>query len=874
MSDTGKVETLSPATDADGKLLLSGAEADAVLRECFAQLSAGLTDLVRGSMDSTNDLFEMNEFVSDAQVIEFRNKRDEWVKRFGETFAQPFDKRIAGVRRQGRRPDFDASLTTLRVLNAFDQEKQAALTAATQSLSRVTKREVDALDLRVGVLLREPRARDVDNPFAPNYILDAVGLSSRAVYPNPRVWRPLMERMLSDLPSGIRKVYIKANRFLADRHVLPEIKAELRARSDLRPRDDAELLSTFFQLFKDTGASAADELLALNIQVPAASASNSTLPQPPPVKAPSAQAAPAGQVASQVATPIPAPAAGGAPQSAGIPASSMQVMPAQGGGPGQATMQLPPLYLYPGAHPQAGGPATAQESSGSGAAGSGAQGFPSGFIAATPGTYPPMPPGPVPGLGWTVSANPYAADIAHIPPPSSNPAGTNAMGLPQLDPMLALGSLSAAIAVLDRWQRADPGGASATGDGETTAEGNAAAPPLNRIPFIRSAIADKVGSSTDKITMDVIGLLFDYIFRDPSIPPSLRSVFSRLQVPILKTALLDRSFFSDRKHPARRLLDHLAAAAVGATGDAGYAAAFELIATGVVDEVCREFKVDISAFEGADAKLIEFVDGELTKAAPALDKEVEQALAAEESEADRANVRALIRDKLAGVEVPFAVRSFSETIWADYLTSLRATEGTQSDAWASAVKTLDDLLWSITAKDRSSQKARLAKMVPPLIKNLRNGGLAVKVANERLQPFLESVYQLHMAAIKPTTEGPAPSPLPLEPIEGMDTRTRAIGNVHDFVSEMVIGTWLSFKSGGAPVNARLSWVSPLRSKYIFTSRERTRAIVLTPEELAWRLGSGKASLVVEPVPLFDRAVSAALDSLATQKKTSTQAAAA
>ena len=734
--------------------------------------------------------------------------------------------------------------------------------------------------------------------------------------------------MLSDLPSGIRRVYIKANRFLADRHVLPEIKAELRARSDLRPRDDAELLSTFFQLFKDTGATAAEELLALNIQVPAASAPNSATPQAAPVTVP--QAAPAAQVAAQAATPMQSGVPGAAPPSQATPTQGTPVqggifvpggvpmqggVPVQGGVPMQegplvpggvpmqggmplpgvgpvfvvstqgtpgqgtpqgsgpaSTMPLPPLYLYPGVPTQAGGAGAAQQSPGAGAPG--AHGFPSGFIAATPGTYPPMQPGAVPGLGWTVSANPYAADIAHTPPPGSNPAGANALGLPQLDPMLALGSLSAAIAVLDRWQRADPGGASASGDEEATAAGAAAAPPLNRIPFIRSAIADKVGSSTDKITMDVIGLLFDYIFRDPSIPPSLRSVFSRLQVPILKTALLDRSFFSDRKHPARRLLDHLAAAAVGATGDAGYAAAFELIATGVVDEVCREFKVDISAFEGADAKLIEFVEGELTKAAPALDKEVEQALAAEESEADRANVRALIRDKLAGVEVPFAVRSFSETIWADYLTSLRANEGTQSDAWTNAVKTLDDLLWSITAKDRSSQKARLAKMVPPLIKNLRNGGLAVKVANERLQPFLESVYQLHMAAIKPTTDGSAASPVPLEPIEGMDTRTRAIGNVHDFVSEMVIGTWLSFKSGDAPVNARLSWVSPLRSKYIFTSRERTRAIVLTPEELAWRLGSGKASLVVEPVPLFDRAVSAALDSLASQKKVSTQAAAA
>ena len=229
--------------------------------------------------------------------------------------------------------------------------------------------------------------------------------------------------------------------------------------------------------------------------------------------------------------------------------------------------------------------------------------------------------------------------------------------------------------------------------------------------------------------MDVIGLLFDYIFRDPSIPESLRSLFSRLQVPILKTALLDRTFFSNKKHPARRLLDHLAAASIGATGDAGYCAAFELIAAGLIEEICRDFKVDMAVFEDADGRLQEFVDAEQRKVSAALDTEVVQALSAEKNESDRAHVRVLIRDKLAGLDVPFDVRAFSETVWADYLTEVRAKQGAGSTEWTAAVQTLDDLLWSITAKERTAQKARLAKLVPSMIRNLRAGAAAVKVAD-------------------------------------------------------------------------------------------------------------------------------------------------
>lgn len=804
-------QTRSPAaaTDADGNLLLSGDEARALLRDCFAEFKAGLISLVHVSVETTNDLFENNAFVSEAEVADFRSKRAQWLERFERTLSELFERRLAGTRRQGRRPDFDASLTTLRVLNAFDHEKQASLTSSTQFLYRLTKRELDAIDLRVGVLLGE-RMREIDNPFSPDYVLDAIGLASRATYPNPRVWRPLMERVLSDVTLGINKGFIKVNRFLADHQVLPEIKAQLRARSELRPRDDAELLPTFLRLFKEARSAAADELLRLDIAVPAASAATATglkdLPRP---AGPATSAPMAGAQAPHPATPAVSPAQ--------APAAD------------------------------------------------------TGSIAAL-----------------SAALNPYIADLARAlqssevaPVPATSPSG-----LPQVDPLMAIGSLSAAVAVLDRWQRRDPG--SDRGATADAAEAAARVAAMNRIPFIRAAIDDKVVSSTDKITMDVISLLFDYIFRDASIPGDLRNLFSRLQVPILKTALLDRSFFSDRKHPARRLLDHLAAAAIGATGDAGYHAAFELTAAGVVEEVCRDFQVDVAVFDVADRKVQEFVDAELQKGAGALDTDVAAALAAEQGEADRSAVRALIRDKLSGVEVPFDVRAFSETIWADYLTNVRTTEGTEGDAWRRGVRTLDDLLWSLTAKERTAQKARLAKLVPAMIKNLRAGAAAVHVGDERIKPLLDAMYQLHMAAIKPapasaepaapTTDVPAAIPVGPGGASAVTDRgpttVQRIANVHDFVADMVVGTWLAFGSGDQAVNARLSWISPLRSKYLFTTRERTRAIVVTPEDLAWQLGAGKANLIVEPVPLFDRAVSAALDTLAAQKRRGETAAAA
>ena len=793
MPDPVSPTTSPPATDVDGKLLLAPEEAQALLRECFVKFRSGLIDVVATSIDGTNDLFEENKFVTDVEIADFRSKRPEWLKRFEQALQELFEKRLAGSRRRGRRPDADRSLASLRVLNAFDHEKQSALVTAKQFMHRLTKRELDALDLRVGVLLGETLTREIDNPFAPDYILDAAGMTSRALLPNPRVWRPLLERVLADLTPAATKTYIRLNRLLADRHVLPEIKAELRARSELRPVDDGELLPLFGRLIKEV----APPELAVDLPVPAASASTGAPPSSSTGAAPAAAAAPPGAGST-----APAPAS-------------------------VATATEPPAAA--------------------------------GALAAI--TAPPP-----------AALNPYILELARAAPPVATAAATtNAFGLPQLDPLLALGSLSAVVAALDRWQLLDPGIIAATDAAASAgARGTeATVVPFNRIPWIRAAVADRVTNPTDKITIDVIALLFDYIFRDPSIPESLRRLFGRLQVPILKAALLDRTFFSDKKHAARRLLDHLAGAAIGATSDEGYRAGFELVAAGVIEEVCRDFKVDVAIFDVADAKLQEFIDAEQRKAAALLDNDVAAALVAEESEADRTHVRTLIRDKLAGITVPFEVRGFAETIWADYLTQVRQREGAQSDAWRDGVKILDDLLWSITAKERNAQKARLAKMVPALIRGLRSGGAAVQVREDRLQPFLEAVYKLHISAIRPQAERSAAAAGALEqaaesvaPI--VPTVTRIV-NVHDFVAEMVVGTWLAFDHEGKKINARLSWVSPMRTKYIFTTRSRGHALAVSPEELAWQLRDGTARLIVEPVPLFDRAVSSALDELAAKK---------
>jgi len=819
MPSSPLLDQTSSVLDADGRLLLGPEEARALLRTCFVKYATKLGEMAHASLDMTSDLFDVQSEVPDGEVEAFRHKRGEWLERFTKTLSELFERRLAGQRRQGRRPDADASARTLRVLTAFDHEKQAALSAAASALTRFSRRELAALDLRVAALLDERLVQELDNPFAIAYLLDAMGSTSRAVYPNPSVWRPLMERLLADMTPGIGKVFISLNRLLADRGVLPDIKAALRARSEHRPQDDRDLFATFTKLLVETKPAAV-----------------------PDIAVPELLATPGAPPALDFARDTPAAVAGSAT-----------------GGP---TMDAQTILDR----------LTALANAGLRPAGNDA--------------------------AYTGGPRPEGQATAHGE--HGDPA------FPSLDPLMALGTSTALFATLAQWQKLDLAAALASGGTDAARPGGVpsgsagAMVPLNLVPHIRAAIAGQMSNETDPITMDVIALLFDYIFRDPSIPESTRALFARLQVPIVKAALLDRSFFSDRGHPARRLLDHLADAAVGAASDERYRESFMQVATDVIDRICADFEIDVAVFKSADARLSEFVEAERSTTSTALFGEVAAALAAEESEADRSAARATIRDRLAGTDTPFEVRSFIETTWSEYLADVHRQHGEDSAPWNAALSTLDDLLWSIVVKERAGQKARLTKMIPGLVVGLRKACVALQVPPDRSRAFFETLYNLHMAAIRPphpvpppavpdaaaldasapravapesagtggvapdsaaqgsaAPEGAAPDVIPAAPTPPV--------NVHDYVSEMAVGTWLAFLQAEETVTARLTWVSPLRTKYIFTSRSRARAFVRAPEELAYELGSGKASLLVEPVPLWDRAVSSALDAIAARR---------
>ena len=85
----------------------------ALLRECFDLFHASACGVARLSIETSNDLFEMDASVTTEAVLDFKARRKEWPGAFGEALRQLFENRVAGNRRKGRRPDAEQSFRSL-----------------------------------------------------------------------------------------------------------------------------------------------------------------------------------------------------------------------------------------------------------------------------------------------------------------------------------------------------------------------------------------------------------------------------------------------------------------------------------------------------------------------------------------------------------------------------------------------------------------------------------------------------------------------------------------------------------------------------------------------------------------------------------------
>ncbi|MFN3629116.1 MAG: DUF1631 family protein [Casimicrobiaceae bacterium] len=429
------------------------------------------------------------------------------------------------------------------------------------------------------------------------------------------------------------------------------------------------------------------------------------------------------------------------------------------------------------------------------------------------------------------------------------PAGATRGALPAaVDPQLmaSLSALQTSFAQVspDQLVLSDglPGQAAGTeGSGEP-----ASAPGRSILRSVVPGYATGDISVLDATTTELVAMLFDFAFARRELRDEVKVVIARLQIPTLKAAMIDRGFFSRKSHPARQLLNKLADAGMAWSPEDGPDDPLFRKISALVDQINRDFVDDLGVFTAAIVELEQFIAEQEQDARPAVEAELAEAQEADRQIVALKKARDAVEERLRQAPLPEPVREFIEVAWQPHLQDALLEEGAESAKFNEAVQTLDELIWSVTPKDQPLERAALGSRLPRLVKRLKEG--LRRVSDDAVSPFMDKLFEIHSGLLRgsaPEYTPPPPAEPPAPVTEDVFTR---------IVAQMERNQWIEMSDeNGALTFAKLAWISPQGTTYLFVTRHGRKAASLSPEELAEWFRTDRAR-IVESEPLVDRAL--------------------
>ena len=398
----------------------------------------------------------------------------------------------------------------------------------------------------------------------------------------------------------------------------------------------------------------------------------------------------------------------------------------------------------------------------------------------------------------------------------------------------------------------------------------------------------------EAMTIELVAMLFDFIFDTRDLPDGIKALLARLQIPVLKAAMLDGAFFAKKSHPSRVLVNALADAGLGWSPAMGSTDPLYKKLEEIVHRILNDFTDNLELFDELRADLARYLTAEEAAAEANISSSADEVNLRDRRQIASAVAKAEVERRIGNHPVPHFLADFLRRYWLAALEAAHAQEGEDSDAWAQSVATLDDLVWSVQPKKTTEDRKHLVAMLPSLLKRMDAGTRPRPWLPDERERFMSNLVEAHAAAVKPSlsavdlptvavaeharavavqakaagdevaaakAEELAVAMTPAEPVPEPEEPEVIEDHYLEIAQSLERGMWIEFESDdGQLAFAKLAWVSPLRGTYLFTNRQGQKALSMSAEELADRFRSDLARLV-EAEPLIDRALSSVMASM-------------
>jgi len=368
----------------------------------------------------------------------------------------------------------------------------------------------------------------------------------------------------------------------------------------------------------------------------------------------------------------------------------------------------------------------------------------------------------------------------------------------------------------------------------------------------------------DMQTIDLVGLLFEYMLSDEHLPDSVKAVLSYLHTPFLKIAFIDKDFFEQPEHPARVLLNSLAEAGarwVGNDGSDQYDIFAKIKTT--VFHLLQDFKNDVRIFAETLIEFNSYTRNVARRQELMERRALEKAQGEERLREAKIQVNEEVRKRTDGKEMPSAILLLLLQPWSDYLSFVLLRYSDKSDAWQKALKVIDDLLWTLEPKTLQVEKARQMHIQEDLIAALEKGFETIGYEQAKGRKLLDAVSSLQRLALLSRKAEPAPAPMRSR-LETMATekaggksfeRQVVTPDEQRFIDSLKMvefGTWFEFEGGK---RLKVAWYNKKTQHYMLVDQQGRKVSLTSSLELAKQMLAGTAKVISGSTkPFFERAL--------------------
>jgi hypothetical protein len=303
-------------------------------------------------------------------------------------------------------------------------------------------------------------------------------------------------------------------------------------------------------------------------------------------------------------------------------------------------------------------------------------------------------------------------------------------------------------------------GALATGAGGIAAASNYAAEGLtglmavNLIRAHREELMQASSGKLDHMVIDVVGSLFDQILSDPKVPPQMARQIARLQLPVLRVALVDSTFFSSRRHPVRRFVNRIASLACAFDDfDDGPGKPFLDRVKELVQQIVEGDFDQVDLYSAKLGELESFIADQTGVSAKT--SGAAAVLETKESEL-RVQQRYMLQlsSSLGGIAMPDYLRDFVSQVWSQALVHAVRRHGVDSDLAKRFRSVGRDVVMSVQPKGSPVMRKRFLMQLPTLMKDLNEGMKLIGWPDAAQKAFFGQLLPSHAESLKapPMTE--------------------------------------------------------------------------------------------------------------------------